>query len=44
MPDKRNVEKNQNLRDGDFVEVRLWQDFFDPVRADVFLELRRVGM
>ena len=35
---------DQNLRDGDFVEVRLWQDFFDPVRADVFLELRRVGM
>jgi len=32
-----------SLSDGDFVEVRLWQDFFDPVRADVVLEVRRIG-
>jgi hypothetical protein len=32
-----------DLDDGDFLEVRLWQDFYDPVRADVFFELRRVG-
>ena len=32
-----------NLGAGDFVEVRLWQDFFDPVRADVVLEIRRIG-
>jgi len=32
-----------DLSDGDFIEARLWQDFFDPVRADVFLELRREG-
>jgi hypothetical protein len=32
-----------DLDDGDYLEVRLWQDFYDPVRADVFFELRRVG-
>ncbi len=32
-----------NLGDGDFVEVKLWQDFYDPVKADVFLEVRRIG-
>jgi hypothetical protein len=32
-----------DLSEGDFIEARLWQGFYDPVRADVFLELRRVG-
>jgi len=34
---------DMSLSDGDFIEVRLWQDFLDPVRADAFLTLRRVG-
>lgn len=34
---------DMSLNDSDFIEVRLWQDFLDPVRADVFLTLRRVG-
>lgn len=34
---------DMSLNDGDFIEVRLWQDILDPVRADVFLTLRRVG-
>lgn len=32
-----------NLDDGDFVEINLWQDFFDPVSADVVFSFRRVG-
>jgi hypothetical protein len=32
-----------NLGDGDFIELKLWQDFFDPVRSDVALEARRIG-
>ena len=32
-----------SLSVSDFVELNLWQDFFDPVRADVVLEIRRVG-
>jgi hypothetical protein len=32
-----------NLGDGDFLELKLWQDFFDSVRAEVALEARRIG-
>ena len=27
----------------EFIELWLWQEFFDPVRADMALTLRRVG-
>jgi hypothetical protein len=32
-----------DLDGGDFIEVKLYQGFYDPVRADVVLSIRRVG-
>jgi len=32
-----------SLDDGDFIELMLWQEFFDPVRVDAAFTLRRLG-
>jgi hypothetical protein len=34
---------DMSLDGGEFIEVNFWQDFFDPVRNDAFLTLRRLG-